>query len=138
MARRLTRSRQGAVLAGVAAGFGEYLDVDPVLVRLVFVLLAFLDGLGLLAYAAAWVLMPGGAEAPRATPAAPPGAAFDRLAPARLTIGLALIIVGSAALVDRLGLVHWPGWARLETLWPLLLIAIGASLALRAKHRVPA
>jgi len=39
--RRLTRDTQHAVLGGVAAGFGRYLDVDPVLARLAFVLLAF-------------------------------------------------------------------------------------------------
>ena len=38
MPRKLTRDTQGAVIAGVAAGFGRYLDVDPVLVRLGFVL----------------------------------------------------------------------------------------------------
>ena len=58
MPRRLTRDTQHAVLGGVAAGFGRYLDVDPVLARLAFVLLAFVNGLGILFYLACWFLMP--------------------------------------------------------------------------------
>ena len=58
MARRLTRDTRHAVLGGVASGFGRYLDVDPVLARLGFVLLAFVNGLGILFYLACWLLMP--------------------------------------------------------------------------------
>ena len=58
MPRKLTRDTKHAVVAGVAAGFGRYLDVDPVLARLGFVLLAFVNGLGLLVYLAGWALMP--------------------------------------------------------------------------------
>ena len=58
MARSLTRDPGRAVLGGVAAGFGRYLDVDPVLVRLAFVVLCFANGLGLLLYLASWALIP--------------------------------------------------------------------------------
>jgi phage shock protein C len=66
------------VIGGVAAGLGQYLDVDPVLVRLAFVLLFFANGFGLLAYLVGWVMIPR-AEAgdptvsPRATEAAQQG-----------------------------------------------------------------
>ncbi len=50
MARRLTRNRREAVVDGVGAGFADYFNVDPVLVRLGFVLLAFANGIGLLFY----------------------------------------------------------------------------------------
>src|SRR5207247_10446880 len=56
--RRLMRDKKNAVLGGVAAGFGNYFGIDPVLVRLVFILLAFLNGFGLVAYAVGWVIMP--------------------------------------------------------------------------------
>ena len=79
MPRRLTRDTQRAVLGGVAAGFGRYLDVDPVLARLGFVLLAFVNGLGILFYLACWLLMPrADAVAPAAAPAsATAGTGFD-------------------------------------------------------------
>ncbi len=56
-APRLTRSRTDAMIAGVAAGIARYLNTDPVLVRLVFVLLAF-SGPGLLIYPLLWLIMP--------------------------------------------------------------------------------
>ena len=43
------------MLGGVAAGFGDYFDVDPVLVRLGFVLLTFATGIGILFYIICWV-----------------------------------------------------------------------------------
>ncbi len=74
MARRLTRSTRDAVLAGVAAGFADYFGIDPVLARLAFILLAFLNGLGVLFYLVCWVIMPRGepaADGPGATQASP-------------------------------------------------------------------
>src|SRR5258707_10537984 len=74
MARSLTRDPGRAVLGGVAAGFGRYLDVDPVLVRLAFVVLCFANGLGLLLYLASWALIPKEGVAAGAGPAGGQGA----------------------------------------------------------------
>src|SRR5574341_1723927 len=65
MARRLTRDTQHAVLGGVASGFANYFDVDPVLVRVVFILLAVFSGFGLVAYLVGWVIMPRETEGPQ-------------------------------------------------------------------------
>jgi phage shock protein C len=56
--RRLTRVREGKMLAGVCTGLARYLDVDPVLVRLGFVAATLLSGAGLLLYVACWVVIP--------------------------------------------------------------------------------
>ena len=156
MPRRLTRDTQHAVLGGVAAGFGRYLDIDPVLARLAFVLLAFVNGLGILFYLASWLLMPrGSAVAPAGAPAsATDGTGFDSLreagsqlaaevrqgvpdpAAAQLAIGSLLVVIGSVILLHNLGWLHWPYWMRFDTLWPLLLVALG--LGLVAKSRRPA
>ena len=58
MNKKLTRSNNDVMVAGVAAGVAEYLDIDPVLVRLLFVLLTILGGHGILVYAILWLLMP--------------------------------------------------------------------------------
>jgi phage shock protein PspC (stress-responsive transcriptional regulator) len=79
------------VIGGVAAGFGLYLDVDPVLVRLAFVLLAFAHGLGILLYLAGWLLMP---RESQETAADPTGAAS---APPPEAVSAAGAAVGSAA-----------------------------------------
>src|SRR5262249_41615711 len=64
--QRLMRSRTDKIIAGVAGGIGQYLAIDPVIVRLAFVALCF-TGVGVLLYPVLWLIMPveGG---PRATP----------------------------------------------------------------------
>ena len=65
--RRLTRSRADAKVAGVCAGLADYLDVDVTLVRAAWVVLSIVPGAvvgGLLAYLAAWLIVPEGTAAP--------------------------------------------------------------------------
>ena len=59
--RRLTRLPADGKLAGVCAGIARYLDTDPTVVRLAWLVLSVVPGFivgGLIAYAAAWMLMP--------------------------------------------------------------------------------
>lgn len=55
---RLTRPRQGRMIAGVAAAVANRAGVDVALVRLAFVVSLFFGGLGLIAYVAGWALIP--------------------------------------------------------------------------------
>jgi phage shock protein PspC (stress-responsive transcriptional regulator) len=55
---RLHRRSRGRMLGGVAVGVADYFDVDPVLVRIGFVALAFLGGLSVPLYLAGWALIP--------------------------------------------------------------------------------
>jgi phage shock protein PspC (stress-responsive transcriptional regulator) len=50
------------MVAGVCGGLGRYLDIDPVVFRILFVMLTFFGGFGLLAYAAAWLFVPADGE----------------------------------------------------------------------------
>lgn len=61
MAKKLYRSVKDRKLAGVCGGIGEYLNVDPVLIRIVWLVLALAAGTGLVGYIVAWVIVP---EAP--------------------------------------------------------------------------
>jgi phage shock protein PspC (stress-responsive transcriptional regulator) len=89
--RRLTRSREDRVIAGVCGGFARYFNIDPVFTRIAAVALAFVGGAGLLLYLAALLLMPSDeGDAPVATS----GEGRNR----------ALVIVGVGALL----LVAWP------------------------------
>ena len=54
----LMRDLQNKKIAGVCAGFGRYLDLDPVLVRVIWLALAFGTGIGFIGYAIAWIVMP--------------------------------------------------------------------------------
>jgi phage shock protein PspC (stress-responsive transcriptional regulator) len=55
---RLHRIQSGRMLAGVATGLADYLDVDPTLVRIGFVVLALMGGLAIPLYLAGWLLIP--------------------------------------------------------------------------------
>jgi phage shock protein PspC (stress-responsive transcriptional regulator) len=56
--KRLFRSRENKIIGGVCGGLGEYLDVDPVLIRLIWGALFFLGGVGLFGYIIAWLIIP--------------------------------------------------------------------------------
>ena len=56
--RRLYRSGNDRILGGVCGGIGEYFDIDPVIVRLLFVALAFAGGAGIILYILAWIIIP--------------------------------------------------------------------------------
>ena len=62
---KLVRNTHDEMIGGVCSGIANYLNIDPVIVRLVFVLLALGGGHGILAYLILWVLMPTN-EAPTA------------------------------------------------------------------------
>lgn len=70
--QRLTRSHSDKMIAGVAGGIGQYLNIDAVLIRLVFIGLVF-SGVGLLIYPLLWLIMPeasGASASPRNGPPA--------------------------------------------------------------------
>ena len=122
--RRLMRSREERVFGGVAGGLGAYFGVDPVIVRLVFAVLALAGGAGILAYIIAWIVIP---EAPEGgVPAGEPtGSSTPMLA------GLVLVALGGVLLVDQL----LPAFSW-RYVGPILLILLGGVLlAQRATNR---
>jgi phage shock protein C len=58
MQPRLTRSPTESMIAGVCGGLAEYFNIDPVIVRLIFVLVTLTSGLGLPVYVVLWIVMP--------------------------------------------------------------------------------
>ena len=107
------------VLAGVAADLADRLGLDPVIVRIAFVVLAFAGGAGVLLYALLWLRLvraPRGALAPSAEPATPPADATARA-------GLILAFVGLLLLLRAIGL-----WAGDAVVLPVLLGAVGSVL----------
>ena len=94
--RRLYRSRDDRVVAGVAGGLGAHLAVDPVLIRISLVALAFAGAFGILLYLIAWLVIP---EAPAGEDPAPPR---DTRAAngARVLIGTVLVVIGILLLLD--------------------------------------
>jgi phage shock protein C len=122
--RLLRRSTSDKVLAGVCGGLGRYLGVDPVLVRIAAVVLALANGIGLIAYVIAWIVIPEErAGQPVAAVRAP------RQETGRLVLGGALVVLGLVLLLDRLV----PDLQRL--FWPLAVVAAGAAIMLAGLRR---
>lgn len=55
--KRLTRSKD-KMIAGVAGGLADYLNLDPTIIRILFVLIAFAGGASVLAYLIMWIIVP--------------------------------------------------------------------------------
>ena len=145
MAKRLYRSRKNRMIAGVCGGIAEYFDIDPTLVRIIAVLTIFLDGIGLIAYIIAWILVPrnpeplarekmgekkGTAEKMREKAESiahqigegirgGSGRAEDRK-DSRWIAGVILICLGLLFLARNFFV-----WFSLGKLWPLILVIIG-------------
>lgn len=136
--KRLYRSSRERIIAGVAAGLGEYFDIDPVLIRALFVAGIFLSGASALIYLALWIIMPqkpttlaNSAEGAATGIAEPPTeelplSAEEIEARKKRTaslIGVGLIALGVIILLDLL----LPAFS-LKYILPLTLIGVGGFL----------
>lgn len=60
--KKLTRSKKDRFVAGVCGGLGEYFDIDPMVFRLIFILLTIFAGSGVIIYIICWILIPESGE----------------------------------------------------------------------------
>ena len=107
---RITRVERGRAAAGVCAGIGKSVGVDPTLVRLTFALLALAGGAGIVAYGGAWLALPsesGTAPSPR-----------------RRLLGIVALVVAGSLAVRGLGLSD-------SLVWPAVLCGAGVFLIRR-------
>lgn len=119
---QLRRSRADRVIGGVCGGLGRYLGVDPVLLRIAAIALAFSGGLGVLTYLVAWVVIPEAQE-----PEPPPnqysrhGAAF--------VVGAVLVTIGALLLLHQL-----MPWFDAGIFWALVVVTAGVMLVLGSRR----
>jgi phage shock protein PspC (stress-responsive transcriptional regulator) len=138
--RRLRRSRDRK-LGGVAAGVAEYFDLEPTVVRLVFVLAALLGvGLAIPVYIVLWIVMPsasageggtaGDAERGETGPGGVPGGRAREVT----ILGAVLLGAGLLLLAGQLD-IGIGAWRVLRFSWPIALIAIGIAFLLAGPRR---
>ncbi len=74
MQKRLYRSRTDRMIGGVCGGLGEYLEFDPTIIRVIWVIIALMGGAGILEYLVMWIIVPEtpGDVTPSPAPPAPP------------------------------------------------------------------
>ncbi|NVO19665.1 MAG: PspC domain-containing protein [Bacteroidetes bacterium] len=151
---RLYRSTTSRVFGGIAGGIAEYFDVDPILIRLLFVVIAFAGGGGLLVYIILWIAIPPrpintttfnmGMGSTTPPPPPPPDSANDGSAPAgtynaepiptydptkeKSTRGG---LIGGLVLIS-LGCIfladRFIPHIHFGDLWPIILVVVGAVL----------
>ncbi len=143
VANRLYRSEKERVVAGVAGGLAQYFHLDPILVRVLFVVFAFLNGFGFFAYLLLWALLPKESardgvteESMRENVAEMKGKAEDVIAEVRsysetqprrvhAWFGWGLIIFGVFLLLRNFGILAPRVWT------PALIIGLGLILLIR-------
>jgi phage shock protein C len=72
--KRLFRSRTEKMVGGVCGGLADYLDIDPTIIRIVWVVVTLMGGAGLLAYLVMWIVVPLEPESGAPVAGAPPAA----------------------------------------------------------------
>ncbi len=140
----LHRSSTNRIIAGVAGGLGEYFGIDPTIIRIIFAILTFFGGSGILIYLLLWLIMP----SETATSQNPKDhfrenvedfrESAHRFAQdfrmnqsrneSRKWIGIIILILGFLFLLDNFGI--YTGWY-ISRLWPLVLIFFGLIILAR-------
>jgi phage shock protein C len=124
--KRLYRSRDDSVVAGVCGGLGKYLGIDPVLIRIAAVVLVFAGGAGILLYGIGWIAIP---EEPEPGAAPSTGGDVEQTSGAVL-LGLVFVVLGLFFLLDEL----WPDFLSWRYTWPIALIAVGIAIVVRGRR----
>jgi phage shock protein C len=119
------------MISGVCGGLGQYLGIDPTIVRIFFVLLAFYHFLGVWVYLIMTILLP---IAPEGLEESVEYTSFRDNPQTTKVIGGGLIVLGALALISSLDIKIF-SWIRFENFWPLLLILFGVVLLVRVVNQ---
>lgn len=153
MSNKLYRSEKGRVVVGVCSGLAEHFNTDPIFVRLIFVLLSLINGLGIIIYTVLWLVLPRGIrveavedeslndeeeasvagenigedlEVVKAGEESREVIIIDKRSSffVYLVLGLLPILVGTVFLLEKLAI--FPGiWFIGRIIWPVILVIVG-------------
>jgi phage shock protein PspC (stress-responsive transcriptional regulator) len=136
MNKRLYRSSTNKVIGGVCGGLGEYFEIDPVLIRIIAVLTALANGVGLLAYIIGWIIIPKRQvddlmQPQQAQTQAPSPANVPEYSSWRKFLpGIILISIGVILMVRENW--YWFAW---DEFWPIILVVIGLFLIFHKRRK---
>ena len=141
-AKKLYRSSKNKIIAGVCGGIAEYFDIDPTIVRIIFVLIALIDGIGVILYLIMALIVPtkdgsdirANAEelAGRVNQAA---SGFRKNDLGKNLLGVAIVFLGLMLLLKNL-LPAKMIWFGHGIFWSGLIIAIGLYLIIKTNRRL--
>lgn len=151
MTKKLHRSKKDKIFGGVAGGLGEYFDIDPTIIRLIFVLFFAFGGSGFLIYIILWLILPGSNLEPAILNEEKVKDMADEIKERAQDFGKEmkknhevkelqkrrghlfgwiLVFLGVIALANKF-MPHWFGQQALRY-WPLFLILLGFYLIVRS------
>ncbi|HBM75484.1 MAG TPA: PspC domain-containing protein [Clostridiaceae bacterium] len=126
MSRQLYRSKNNRMIAGVCGGIGEYFNIDPTLIRILWAAFSVLSvGAGIIAYIIALIVIPeeGFEGANYHTGGAPINIDNKK---ASIVVGVVLVLMGVFLIARR-----FFNWFDIKLLLSVLLIALGAFILFR-------
>jgi phage shock protein C len=146
--KRLYRSRKDKIISGVCGGIGEYFGIDPVIIRIIAVVLFLWGGSGIIAYIIAMIIIPYApdqdAEVQKKTGKSMP--AKDQKQEVKrgsdsgaFIIGIVMVLIGGLFLLRNFPLFndyYW--WFKHQIghiFWPAILIAFGAFMIIRGTRK---
>jgi phage shock protein C len=133
--KRLTKSRANRMIDGVCSGIAHYAGIDPTLIRLLFVLMIFLGGLGVVLYIVGMIIMP---TVPAAAGSAAQSTAAKPADKNTMFWGFLLIGVGIIWIMSNLGFALWHHWWSMP--WgialPTLLILAGVAFLFGGRNSI--
>lgn len=151
MYKKLYRSVTDKMIGGVCGGIAEYFEIDPVLIRLIFVLAVIFGGSGILAYIILWIIIPqkpfiitpfnqekpGDAKSQDSDENKSSSAQFNMSSVNQkpknnksVFAGAFLIVLGVIFLLDN----FVPAF-HFSDFWPIILIGLGVAIILKARNQ---
>ena len=147
--KRLYKSRKDKVISGICGGIGEYFAVDPVLIRVIAVLLFFFGGVGVIAYIVGMIIIP--AEPLQAdnnekkeiekedAPKEKESSEYKHTDTGALIIGIVFLIAGFMFLMRNFNFFDFHFWWIKDQIrlffWPGILVALGVLLVLKGSKK---
>ncbi len=125
--KRLYKSRNKRIIDGICGGIAEYFDVDPAIVRIIWVMATLLGGAGFILYIIGMIIMPVNAEQVRANAASTAsGSPSDK----KRFWGVLMILIGALVLISNFGWFADVDWFSLSwgKVFPVILILLGVWL----------
>jgi phage shock protein C len=122
--KKLYRSQTNRMIGGVCGGVAEYFSIDPTIIRLIWVAISLMGGIGIVVYLASLFIIPN-------NPAQDPAEKPERLIRDKnIFWGSLLIIIGLFLILKQSGFLYTFGFWHIpwQTVWAILLIALGGLL----------
>lgn len=142
MKKQLHRSSRNRIIGGVAGGIAEYFDIDPTIVRIIFVITALGWGLSILLYIVLWIILPDefsikfrednqfSENIDNLTANSDSSSVISsNVSRTKVVLGFLLIIIGIILLIN-----NFLSFSIIKYFWPLILVVIGIYIILKSNE----